>query len=78
MSEFRTDRRLLGRKEAAAAGIKTGTTFAYESVWVVQERDGGDWADRWFLPTEAEAQAWAEHGGEPPAPEPASPEGGEG
>jgi hypothetical protein len=58
MSETRIERRLLPRKEAAAAGIKTGTTFAYESVWVVLEQEGGAWAERAVLPTEAEARAW--------------------
>ncbi|MBC8329647.1 MAG: hypothetical protein H8E31_12985 [Planctomycetes bacterium] len=69
MSAFRTERRLLNRKEAVARGLKAGTTFAYETMWVVQERAGDGWQDRWFLASEAEARAWAEHGGEPPAAE---------
>ncbi|RMH04896.1 MAG: hypothetical protein D6702_01940 [Planctomycetota bacterium] len=69
MSEYRIDRRLVDRKTAAAHGVKTSTTFAYESLWAVEERTEEGWELRWLLPTEAEARAWAEHGGEPPAEE---------
>lgn len=59
MTERRIQRRLLRRKDAAARGIKTGTTLAYESVWVVEERAGDTWVEKACLPDEAEARAWS-------------------